>query len=210
MVWRGLFVAGAVLMMAGGPQHPGGTMLQMLQDPKWMISHALMTAGFVSLAAALFVMRREMTGAPRIAAAMRFALPATMLQTIEFFIHTIASVDAANLAAGSATPVLTTHLWMSLVMYPIWAAAMIPLVIAGMRDRAFGSMWIGWLGIAGLLAHGFSTPLVLGFGVEWARILFPLMLLFALWMLAAGLWPIARASAAPSPQAGPATGRLHS
>lgn len=201
MVWRGLFVAGALLIMIGGPQHPGGTMLQMLQDPRWVMSHALMTAGFASLLAALFVMRRNMTGAPRVASAMRFALPATVLQTVEFFIHTIASVDAANLAAGHATPVLTTHLWFSLFMYPIWAAAMIPFVIAGMRDRAFGSMWIGWLGIAGLLAHGFSTPLVVGLAVEWARILFPLMLLFALWMLLAGLWPAARASAAPSPPA---------
>lgn len=210
MTWRILLVAGAVFIMTGGPQHPGGTMLQMLQDPKWFISHALMTAGFAALTVALFVMRRQMPDARRVARAMRFALPLTLLQTVEFFIHTIASIDAGNLAAGSATPVLTTHLWLALIVYPIWAAGMIPLVVAGMRDRAFGSKWIGWLGIAGLAAHGLSTPLVAGLGIEGARILFPMLMFFALWMGLAGVWPSARASAAPAPPADPAIGPLHS
>ena len=201
MTWRILFVAGAMLIMTGGPQHPGGTMLQMLQDPKWFISHALMTAGFVALTVALFVIRRAAAGAPRVAKAMRFALPATIAQTVEMGIHTIASVDAANLAAGNATPVLTTHLWFSLFIYPIWGAAMIPLVIAGMRDRVLGSKWIGWIGVAGLAGHGLSTPLVLGLDIDAARILFVMIVFFALWMLLAGLWPTARVSAGPARRA---------
>lgn len=210
MIWRILFVAGAVLMMSGGPQHPGGTMLQMLQDPKWFISHALITAGFIALTAALVVMRREMAGAPRVAKAMRFALPVTILQTIEYVMHTIASVDAANLAAGNSTPVLTTHLTMALVVYPLWAAGMIPLVIAGMRDRAFGSKWIGWLGLAGLVAHGLSAPLAAGLGIAGARILFPMLMFFSLWMALAAIWPNAPASAARRPPADRATDPLRS
>lgn len=187
MVWRALFVVTAACIMIGGPQHPQGTMLQMLQDPKWFIAHAFMTAGFLALTAALVVIKRDLAGAPRVAKAIRFALPATIFQTIEMGLHTIANVDAANLAAGQATPVLTTHITLAVIAYPIWGAAMIALLVAGMRDRALGSGWIQWLGIAGLTAHGLSTPLVGLLQIESARILFPMILFFAIWMVLAAL-----------------------
>jgi hypothetical protein len=53
-----------------------------------------------------------------------------------------------------------------------------------------GSPWIGWLGIAGAVANGQAPPLVILFKIEGARILFPLLLLFALWLILAGLWPL--------------------
>ncbi len=45
-MWRGLFAAAAVLMLAGGPRHPGGSMLEMLTNPDWFMAHALVTLGY--------------------------------------------------------------------------------------------------------------------------------------------------------------------
>lgn len=105
-------------------------------------------------------------------------------------LHTAAVVDHDHLVAGSGTPVLTTHLWLAVLFYPIFALTFAGLIIAGMRDHVLGSSWIGWLGIAGLLAHGSAAPLVVLLKVEGARILFPFLLFFALWLILAGLWPL--------------------
>ena len=53
-----------------------------------------------------------------------------------------------------------------------------------------GSPWIAWLGILGAAAHGAAPPLVVLLEVEWATFLFRLLLLFALWLVLAALWPL--------------------
>lgn len=189
MTWRVLLFLCGVCISIGGPQHPGGTMLEMLQDPIWFTAHAWVTAGFIALTAALFIIKGQLTPGSRAARAMKWALPATIFQTIEMGLHTAAYVDAGHLAAGHATPVLTTHLTLALFAYPIWGFTMIAFVVAAMRDRAVGSPYIGWLGIIGLAAHGLSVPLVMLANLESARILFPMIMLFALWTMAAAMWP---------------------
>src|SRR5205085_10937593 len=97
--------------------------------------------------------------------------------------------DHHNLVAGSATPVLTTHLWLAVIFYPIFGIALAGFIIAGMRDRVLGSPWIAWLGIVGVLAHGVAPMLVILLNIEGARILFPFIMGFALWLILAALWP---------------------
>jgi membrane protein implicated in regulation of membrane protease activity len=64
-----------------------------------------------------------------------------------------------------------------------------------MRERSLGSYWIGWLGMIGAAAHALAAPLVVALEVEWAGILFPFIMLVALWALSAAVWP----ARAPSP-----------
>ncbi len=90
----------------------------------------------------------------------------TALQVIEMVMHTVSVVDHANLVAGRATPVLTTHLGLAVVFYPIFAVTIVGLILAGMRDRSLGSPWIGWLGILGVAAHGAAAPLVILFKID--------------------------------------------
>jgi hypothetical protein len=189
--WRVLFVLSALFVLAGGPQHPGGSMVEMLADPKWVPSHALMTVGFILLATGLI---RYAATVPVEAGRTRFwvrlATLATWLQALEMVVHTASVVDAAELAAGQATPTLTTHLIMSVVAYPVFGAGMIGLIVAGARDRTLGSRWIAWLGIAGALAHGLAAPLTIVLEIPWARLLFPLVMLLAFWQILAGVWPV--------------------
>lgn len=187
--WRVLFVLGALLGLYGGPQHPGGTMLEMLRDPIWLSAHAFVTAGFVAWVAGLWIWGREHTTSPRVRSWWRWALVVGVLQSIEYVFHTIAYLDAENLAAGASTPVLTTHLALAVTVYPIFGLVTAVFVWVGARRGVLGSAWAAPLGIAGLLCHALSAPLVLILGVEQARILFPLVMLFLLWMALVGLWP---------------------
>jgi hypothetical protein len=165
-------------------------MAEMLAHPDWVPSHALTVAGFVSLLVGLILYQRSVSLPARTRTWVGLAVLGTALQAVEMVFHTAASIDHLNLVAGRATPVLTTHLWLSVVLYPIFGLTLVGLIIAGVRDRVLGSVWIAWMGILGALAHASAAPLVLLLKVERARILFPLLVLFALWTLLAGLWPI--------------------
>lgn len=186
--WRSLFILAGGLILAGGPRHPGGTMAEMLANPEWIPAHTLMLAGFVALLAGLVVVSREpLSNAMR--RSVRLAVAGAALQTLEMAVHTVAAFDHANLMAGRPTPILSTHVALSVVAYPLFAAAMIGFIVAGARERAIGSRWIAWLGIIGAFGHGVAAPLTILTNFAWARLLFPLLTALALWMVVAALLP---------------------
>jgi alkylhydroperoxidase/carboxymuconolactone decarboxylase family protein YurZ len=189
-LWRVFFALSALLILVGGPQHPGGTMAEMLANPKWVPSHVLMLAGFLAFLAGLILYQRSFALPDRTRRWVRLAVIATALQAVEMAFHTAAAVDHANLVAGRATPVLTTHLWLAVALYPVFGLAVIGLIVAATRDRVLGSPWIAWIGILGALAHGAAAPLTILTEISWARLLFPFLMLLALWLLLAALWPI--------------------
>jgi hypothetical protein len=188
--WRASFVVGAVLLMAGGPQHPKGSMVQMLHDPKWVPAHALMLGGFLALWVGLFLCRKAAPAASGTTKWLKIAAVATGLQAVEMALHTAAAVDYGNLVAGQSTPVLTTHLALAVVAYPVFAASVIGLILAGVRERSLGSPWIAWIGIIGAIGHGAAAPLVILTDIAWARLLFPLLMLLAIWLILAAFWPV--------------------
>ena len=200
--WRLCFILAALFIMIGGPLHPKGdrtmttmaAMAEMLANPSWVPAHALMLAGFVALLVGLILYQRDGSLPDRTRKWARIATIGTALQAVEMALHTAAVVDYANLVAGRATPVLSIHLFLEALINPVFAVTMIRLIVVGVRERTLGSWWIAWLGIVGALAHGASAPLVVWLDVPGAGILFPFLILLALWSLLAGLWPV-RASA---------------
>jgi hypothetical protein len=190
--WRVCFVVSALFILTGGPQHPGGTMAEMLAHPAWVPSHSLLLAGFALLPIGLVLYQRAGQRPARTRRWTRIALIGALLQAVEMAFHLASYVDHANLMAGRATPVLTTHLWLAAVCYPIFGVTIAGWIVAGTRDKVLGSPWIAWIGILGALAHGAAAPLVVTFGIQGAAVLFPLLVLFALWLALAGLWPARR------------------
>lgn len=196
-IWRAAFAAGGLLIIVGGWNHPRGAMVDMLAHHDWLWSHVLFTLGIAGLLAGLIAFRSTVTS-PRLRQVTQWTIWATVLQTIEAVMHTWAMVDASNLAAGLPTPVLTTHLWMAIALYPVFGLAMIAFIVTAMRECAVGSVWFAWLGILGAAAHGLSAPLTLVFEIAWAPILFPMVMLLALWMVLAALVPARRNVASPA------------
>ncbi len=189
--WRLLFLLSGGLLLAGGPRHPGGTMVEMLGDPEWIPAHTLMLAGFVAFLAGLLLFQ-SMHGAALtipVRRSLRLAIAGTALQTVEMLLHTLAAFDHDHLVAGSPTPILSTHLMLAVVAYPLFAAAIIWFIVSTWRARALGSPWIGWLGVIGALGHGIAAPLTALTKVAWARSLFPALIGLAVWMILAAVWP---------------------
>lgn len=199
-LWRPVFLAAGVLVVVGGAQHPRGALVDMLGDPAWVASHALMLAGFAALLLGLLLYLREDRPHGWARRWTRIAALATALQATEGALHTAAAVDRTNLVAGDPTPVLSAHLGLSVVIYPLFGLAMIGLIWAGARQRELGSPWIAWLGILGAAAHGLSAPLVVGLGLGRFRILFPGLLLLGAWLVLAAVWPVRAGVAAGSPR----------
>ena len=182
-------IAGGVLIAIGGPMHPGGTMEQMLADSAWVPAHALVTGGFVGLLAGLELLRRQAAGSARLQRWLTLAVLASAAQTIDMALHTMAYVDLSALVAGQSTPVLTTHLALTAVIYPIFGVLLAGFIVVAGRERALGSNWIGWIGVLGCAGHGIAGPGTVVFNLPWARLLFPAIVLVALWAILAGAWP---------------------
>jgi len=157
-------------------------MAEMLAHPDWFLSHLLQLIGFTAMAAGLWAFAASVQLPPRSSQWCRFAIGGTILQAIEMAFHTAAMVDHHNLVAGAPTPILTTHLAMAVALYPLFALTLTGFIVAAARDRVL-NWWAGALGIIGVIGHGISAPLVVAFDIEAARVLFPMIVLVALWML---------------------------
>jgi cytochrome bd-type quinol oxidase subunit 2 len=188
--WRPCLLLAGGFILSGGPLHPRGDMAQMLGHPNWVLSHVLVTAGFVALLAGLVLYRREVALPARTARWTQWAIWAAALQLVEMVLHTASVVDHHNLVAGNPTPVLTAHLAMTVVAYPIFGVVAAGWIVATARDRSLASPWVAWLGVIGALAHGAAPVLVVTFGIMEARILFPMIMLLALWLAIAALVPL--------------------
>jgi hypothetical protein len=165
-------------------------MLEMLMHHDWFMAHALVTLGYGAMLAGLVAFSRTEANSPALTRWTRFAIVGAALQTVEMVVHTAAMVDAGHLAAGHATPVLSTHLAMSIVFYPLFGIATAAFFIKGMRARAIGSPWFVWIGVIGTVANGIAPILVGLFGWMEARILFAFMIGIAIWLLLAAVWPV--------------------
>lgn len=186
--WRPLFILAGGLILAGGPRHPGGTMVEMLGNPEWIPAHTMMLAGFLSLLFGLVAFARG-ARTPAARRWARLAIAGTAAQVLEMALHTAAALDHANLMAGRATPILSTHLALAVVAYPVFAATIIGFIIVSARERVIGSRWIAWIGVLGVLGHGIAPPLMALTAVPWARLLFPAVVGLAMWLILAGMWP---------------------
>jgi hypothetical protein len=195
--WRiPLLIAGLFILV--GPHHPSGNMAEMLVHPDWIPAHVMMLGTFLALLIALVLLRAGGGQPERTAWWLRFAIIASAVQLIETVVHTFAVVDAANLAAGRATPVLTTHLAMAVFAYPAFGLAMVGFIVAAARDRTLGSWWIAWIGIIGAAAHGAAAPLRILTGDYRFSVLFIGIAPLALWTVLAALWPLRARAAAPA------------
>jgi hypothetical protein len=191
--WRLAFLLAGGLVLIGGPRHPRGTMVEMLAHPDWTPAHVLMLAGFVALLIGLTLMSAEMPLSNGLRRWRRVAIAVTAFQAVEMAVHTVAALDHANLAAGRPTPILATHLMLSVIAYPLFAVGIIGFMLTASRERALGSPRITWLGVLGALGHGAAAPLAVVAKLAWAPLLFPLLTLLAIWMVLAALWPRAAA-----------------
>ncbi len=61
-----------------------------------------------------------------------------LLQTIEMAVHASAYTDLDRLLAGTATPLLSTHLALSVALYPVFGAVLATFVALCSLERVLG------------------------------------------------------------------------
>ena len=188
--WRALFVVGGVLYLGGSAQHPRGTMAEMMAAPAWVPGHTTVFVGLLVLTLGLVWFRRTQPAPASMDRWLLFSIVTTALEAVEMAVHTVAYVDVDALTLGHSTPVLTSHLWLATLIYPLFAVSLIGLIQQGQREGSLGSPWIAWIGMLGAAAHGIVMWLVYVFEIGWAPILFPIAAIgLSLWFVLAGVWP---------------------
>lgn len=195
-LWRAAFIAGGVLISVGAPMHPGGDMVDMLRDPLWPTSHALMTAGFFLLALGWW--RVSGGVAPDDHRWALVAALATAVQGVDYVVHTLAFLDAEAVAAGTSAPIFSLHMILTPVLNPIYGLLMVGVIWHFQTRVGPGSVWIGWIGVVGAVGHAAANLLVAGFGLTRFRFLFPFLAFLALWHLLAGVTPARGRRGAPA------------
>ena len=207
VAWRIAFVLAGALMGWGGFNHPRGTLAEMLAHPDWTWAHAVFLLGVLSFLVGLLLLRGGGDLPAGTARWSRLAVIGAGLMVVEMVVHTAAVVDVGALHEGHATPVLNTHLVMAVLFYPIFAVTTLGFVVASARERVVGSPWIAWIGVLGLASHGLAPVLVValpyltGISIPWAGLLFPGVLLYCLWAVLAGVWPVGPRAGMASPAA---------
>jgi len=107
---------------------------------------------------------------------------------IETGFHLAAAVDNHALHHGGATPVATTHVWLSVLLYPITGLAVSYLGIRQLAVWRGPRRFLGLPAAVGGLAHAVSVPLTLALpDAELTPLFAASAILFAVYALVIGL-----------------------
>lgn len=167
--WRLLLLASGAFMLAGGPRHPESDASHPLREelatmtahPDWVPAHALVLASTVLLALGLWAARASGTWPSSTRRSLTVGAVAVSVYVVEAVFHLAAVVDSHALAHGEAAPVATTHIGLSLLLYPVTGLAIAGLALS--YGRALG----GWrravaaAGVVAGLAMATSVPLTM-------------------------------------------------
>jgi hypothetical protein len=203
--WRlPLLLAGVALFM-GGPRHPSPDLelpflestAVMLAHSDWVPSHAWMLGAFALLFLGLALWQRQPGLPPGTRRWMRFSRLAVGLAVVEMAFHTAAVLDLGRLRAGSATPILSTHLLLAATVNPLMGIALAGVALHGARLHRLGSIWIAWMVVLGGAMFGLASTYVVVTHDQRVSPFFAIgSSLMALWFILAALWPVRGAPAA--------------
>lgn len=201
-VWPWAFAAGGVLFLIGGALHPdedsslpeAEATADFIGAPTWIPAHTLILIGSLGFAIGLFALARSRMSLST--AAQRAAWVAAIgaaLFFIESFFHLAAFADEDAALAGNATPLLSTHMAMALVVYPLFTFALAALAVLS-RDTLTHPV-IGILGAIGAVIFGLAPALAGLAGIEALGWMFPVGgIALALWFTVVGVTGLIRST----------------
>jgi hypothetical protein len=193
--WRIALVASGVVMLTGAPRHPGSDakysmreeLAIMTSHPDWVPAHLMVMLSTMLFAAGLLTAYRKRVW-PDVQPALGIAAVAVAVYVIETAFHLAAAVDNHALHHGGATPVATTHIWLSVLLYPLTGLAVSYLGIRQLAVWRGARRLLGLPAAVGGLAHAVSLPLTLALpDAELSPVFATSAILFAVYALVIGL-----------------------
>lgn len=187
--------AAAVLLLTGGPMHPDPdtsldfdtSTAHMLRDSGWIPAHALLLASFVCLTVGLVSLTRQPEITGRLRRLATVAAGGAALAVVELTFHLLAFTEADALAAGRSAPIVSTHLALAVVAYPVAGLSLAALAWYGGRARVLTHPIAGAVGVLGGLLHALAAPIVVLSRDQNLSFLFMGAVLLVPWLLAAAL-----------------------
>jgi len=190
-------VLGGVAFVAGGATHPGDSgqgdkvqqLHEMLVQPSWYPSHALLLLSMGLFTAGIFVISRRDLGRS-MATAARVVTGIGVLATVGMAAHLFAALEADSLAAGRPTAVFTLQTWNETIIDTLWALSIVFLAVAGGLTRTVGNRVTLALGLVGGLAYALASATI-AFTDRFDP-LFPVGSLIGIWAVAVGVVAMTR------------------
>ncbi|MEV1205738.1 hypothetical protein [Microbispora rosea] len=190
-------VLGGITFIAGGATHPGDSgegdkvqqLHEMLVQPSWYPSHALLLLSMGLFTAGIFAISRRDLGRS-MAAATKVIAGIGVLATVGMAAHLFAALEADSLAAGQPTTISTLQTWNETIVDTLWALSIVVLAVAGGLTRTVGNRVTLALGLVGGLAYALASATI-AFTDRFDP-LFPVGSLIGIWAAAVGVVAMTR------------------
>jgi len=189
---------GGITFVAGGATHPGDSgegnkieqLHEMLVQPSWYPSHALLLLSMGLFAAGIFAISRRGDLSEGMARATKVVAGIGAIATVGMAAHLFAALDAESLAAGKPTFISTVQTWNETIIDTVWALSIVFLAVAGGLTRTVGNRVTLALGLVGGLAFALASATI-AFTDQFDS-LFPVGSLVGIWAVAVGVMAMAR------------------
>lgn len=193
---------GGVAFFAGGVTHPqptiprsqGATEVETLYDmlvqPSWYPSHALLLASFALFATAVLLLRKQGDLDARMARVANVVSVLFVVSTLSMAVHLLNALGAESIADGQRALAFAMATWNETIFSPLWGLGIITLAAVGGLTRTLGNRITMPLGVVGGLAWCLATATIAF--TDRFDALFPIAgSLISVWAVAAGaMWSL--------------------
>jgi hypothetical protein len=191
-------VLGGVAFFLGGVTHPSdsgeGTKVQqlheMLVDPSWYPSHALLLAAMALFAVGIFALRQRRNLSTGMERLLQVVFVIACVATLAMAVHLFAAIGADSLADGKHSLVSRLQTVNETVVDTAWGLALATLAVAGGLTRTVGNRLTIPFGLVGGLAFALASATIAF--TDTFDSLFKLGSLLSIWAILVGSLAIRR------------------
>ncbi len=186
-------VVGGVAFFVGGVTHPSDSgrgnkveqLHEMLVDPSWYPSHAMLLLAMGLFAVAFNAMWRRGGSTPQVARLLKVVFVIACIATVSMAVHLFAAADAEALADGQHSLVSRVQTVNETVVDATWGLAIAALSLAGGVARRVGNRFTIAFGVVGGLAFALASATIAY--TDTFDFLFKLGSLISVWAILVGV-----------------------
>lgn len=196
-------VLGGVAFFLGGVTHPSDSgegnkvqqLHEMLVDPSWYPSHALLLAAMAFFAVGIFALRQRRDLSMGMERLLQVVFVIACVATLAMAVHLFAAIGADSLADGKHSLVSRLQTVNETIVDTAWGLALATLAVAGGLTRTVGNRLTIPFGLVGGLAFALASATI-AFADTFDS-LFKLGSLLSIWAILVGSLAIRRREVEP-------------
>ncbi len=163
-----LFILSGVAFFVGGVTHPSdggeGNKVQqlhdMLVDPSWYSSHAVLLASMALFAAGVLAVRHRCDFTPGVERLLKWVFVVACIATVDMAIHLFAALGAESLADGRQSMVSRVQTVNETLVDATWGLAVAALAVVGGLTGSVGNKITIPFGLVGGVAFALASATI--------------------------------------------------